>query len=104
MIADAFDDRVRAAVAHTGALAREAAEERLAAGRAVERDVADEGCSLHSAELARCAQSAVKETCVREVRSSGARRRSAACSAADERAERVLLSKTLHARPSRGQR
>ena len=46
VIADAFDDRRRAAVAHGEALARDAAEERLAAGRAVERDVADDDVLL----------------------------------------------------------
>ncbi len=46
VIADAFDDRVRAAVAHREALAGHAAEERLAAGRAVERDVADDDVLL----------------------------------------------------------
>ena len=42
VIADTFDDRVRAAVAHGEALAGDTAHERLAAGRAVERDVADD--------------------------------------------------------------
>src|SRR5208282_4647411 len=41
MVADALDDRVRAAVTHRESLAGYAAEERFAAGRAVERDVAD---------------------------------------------------------------
>ena len=42
VIADAFDDRLRAAVAHGEPLAGDAAHERLAARRAVERDVADD--------------------------------------------------------------
>ena len=42
VIADAFDDRQGAAVAHGEPLAGEPAEVRLAARRAVERDVADE--------------------------------------------------------------
>ena len=42
VIADAFDHRGRAGVAHREALAGHAVEERLAAGRAVEHDVADE--------------------------------------------------------------
>ena len=42
VVADAFDDRERAAVADGEALARHAAEVRLAARRAVERDVADD--------------------------------------------------------------
>ena len=40
VVADALDDGRRARVAHAEALAREAAEERLAGGRAVQRDVA----------------------------------------------------------------
>ena len=46
VIADAFDDGERAAVAHREAFAGDAAEVRLAAGRAVERDVADEDVVL----------------------------------------------------------
>ena len=42
VIADAFDDGVRAAVADRESLAGDAADERLAARRAVERDVADD--------------------------------------------------------------
>src|ERR1035441_9700194 len=41
MVADSLDDRVRAAVTHRESLAGYAAEERFAAGGAVERDVAD---------------------------------------------------------------
>ena len=46
VVADAFDDRVRAAVADGEALAGDAADVRLAAGRAVERDVADDDVLL----------------------------------------------------------
>ena len=46
VIADAFDDGERAAVADGEAFAGDAAEVRLAAGRAVERDVADEDVVL----------------------------------------------------------
>ena len=42
VIADAFDDGTRAAVAHGEPLARDAAQVRLAARRAVERHVADD--------------------------------------------------------------
>ena len=42
MITDAFDNRVRAAVAHREALRRDTAEVRFTAGRTVEHDVADE--------------------------------------------------------------
>src|SRR5690606_20174377 len=42
VVADAFDDRARAAVTHAEALGRAAAEERASAGRAVQRDVADQ--------------------------------------------------------------
>ena len=42
VVADALDDGVRAGVAHGEALAREAAEERAALGRAVEDGVADD--------------------------------------------------------------
>ena len=42
VVADALDDRVRARVAHGEALAREPAEERAAAGGAVEHGVADD--------------------------------------------------------------
>ena len=48
MVADAFDHHVRAAVADAEALARHAAHVRLAAGRAVERDVADNNVVLGS--------------------------------------------------------
>src|SRR5207244_11744300 len=41
MVANAFDDDVRPAVAHAESLARHAAHVRLAAGRPVKRDVAD---------------------------------------------------------------
>ena len=46
VVADALDDGVGAAVAHGEALAGDAAEEGLAAGRAVERDVADDDVVL----------------------------------------------------------
>ena len=46
VIADAFDDHRGAAVAHAEPLAGHAADERLAAGRAVERDVADDDVLL----------------------------------------------------------
>src|ERR1700727_2813203 len=46
MIADAFDDRCSARVAHREPLAGDAAEECLAAGRTVEDDVADEDAFL----------------------------------------------------------
>ena len=46
VIADAFDDRERAAVADGEPLAGEAADVRLAAGRAVQRDVADDDVVL----------------------------------------------------------
>src|SRR5437762_3172005 len=42
VIADTFDDRVSSAVADGKALGGAAAEKRLAAGRAIERDVADD--------------------------------------------------------------
>ena len=42
MIPDALDDRVSAAVAHTEALGRDAAEEALAGRGAVEHNVADQ--------------------------------------------------------------
>src|ERR1700691_4751630 len=41
VVADALDDRMRTAVAHRESLAGDAAKERFAAGRAVERDVAN---------------------------------------------------------------
>src|SRR5207253_11375078 len=46
VVADAFDDGDRAAVAHGKSLAGDAAEESLTAGRAVERDVADQDVLL----------------------------------------------------------
>src|SRR5581483_3098824 len=46
VVADAFDHSVDAAVAHTEALARDAADIRFAAGRTVERDVADDDVLL----------------------------------------------------------
>ena len=46
VIADAFDDGLGAAVAHAEPLGRAAAEERAAARRAVQRDVADEDVLL----------------------------------------------------------
>ena len=46
VIADGFDDRMHAAVAHAEALARHAADVRLAAGRAIQRDVADDDVLL----------------------------------------------------------
>ena len=46
VVADALDDRGRAGVAHAEALADDAAEVRLAAGRAVERDVAGDDVLL----------------------------------------------------------
>ena len=46
VIAHAFDHRRRAGVAHREPLARHAVEERLAAGRAVEHDVADQNVFL----------------------------------------------------------
>ena len=42
VVADAFDDGIGAAVADGESLGRAAAEKRFAAGRAVERDVADD--------------------------------------------------------------
>src|SRR6267154_2155250 len=42
MIANSLDYRMRAAVAHRESLARDAAKESLAAGRAVKRDVSDD--------------------------------------------------------------
>ena len=49
MIADAFDHRGRAGIAHRKALAGDAVEERFAAGRAVEHDVADQEYFLPAA-------------------------------------------------------
>ena len=46
MVADAFDDRGGTGVAHAEALAGDAADERLARRRAVERDVADDDVVL----------------------------------------------------------
>ena len=46
MVAGPFDDGLRAAVADAEPLAGPAAEERPAAGRAVERDVADQDVVL----------------------------------------------------------
>ena len=46
VIADGFDDGVHAAVAHAEALAGHAADVGFAAGRAVERDVADDDVLL----------------------------------------------------------
>src|SRR4051812_12631603 len=46
MVADLLDDGDRARVAHAEALARDAAEERLALRRAVQRDVADDDVLL----------------------------------------------------------
>src|SRR3954465_15247319 len=46
VVAAPLDDRDRARIAHAEALAADAAEERLAAGRAVERDVADDDVVL----------------------------------------------------------
>src|SRR5690606_35011727 len=46
--ADALDDRAGARVAHAEALAGQAAEERLAAGGAVEHDVADRDVLLRA--------------------------------------------------------
>src|SRR5690606_32081366 len=42
VVADAFDDRARAAVAHAEALGRAAAEKRAAARRAIQRNGADQ--------------------------------------------------------------
>ena len=54
VIADALDHRVHAGVAHAEPLAREAADVRLAGGRAVERDVADDDVLLrHEGRVAR---------------------------------------------------
>src|SRR5262249_54863351 len=54
MVANAFDDRQRAAVADAEPFGRSAAEERLATGRAVQGDVADDDVILgHVAGLGR---------------------------------------------------
>ena len=53
VVADAFDHRPGAAVADAEPLGRPAAEERLAAGRAVQRDVADDDVLLRHEARAR---------------------------------------------------